>query len=129
MRRSFRPTRPTNVRFMPATGPDAVIWGLTTTGRRFRPSDWAERIAGLTSQFDHDQRLAYSPLVLPVTLGPHKAVIVGRALEALEPRFWTFLLRFADDNGLVVTYVEHARARIEALTPPAFTAGEPREPV
>jgi hypothetical protein len=114
---------------MPATGPDAVLWGLTTAGRRFRPSDWAERLAGLTSQFGHDQRLAYSPLVRPLTLAGHKAVIVRRALAELEPRFWTFLLRFAEDNDLVVTYVDVAAAPAAALVPPAFTAAEPREPV
>jgi hypothetical protein len=121
--------RPTNVRFMPATGPDAVIWGLTTAGRRFRPSDWAERLAGLTSQFGHDQRLAYSPLVRPLTLAGHTAVIVSHRLERLEPRFWAFLLRFADDNALVVSHVDLASTPVAALAPPAFTASEPREPV
>ena len=114
---------------MPATGPDAVIWGVTTAGRRFRPSDWAERLAGLTSQFGYDQRLAYSPLVMPVTLGTHKAVIVGRALEALEPRFWTFLLRFAEDNALLVSYLDTATTPRAAMQPPTATANEPREPV
>ena len=77
--------RPTNVKLMAAPGPDAIIWGLTASGRRFRPSDWAERLAGLTSAFGEDQKLAYSPLVRPLSIGEHRAVIVGRALEALEP--------------------------------------------
>lgn len=113
---------------MPATGPDAVLWGLTTSGRRFRPSDWGERLAGLTSQFGRDQRLAYSPLVRPVTLAGHSAVIVRHALESLEPRFWTFLLRFAADNALVVSYVDLAHTRVDELEAPILVAREPREP-
>jgi hypothetical protein len=114
---------------MSPTGPDAILWGITGSGRRFRPSDWAERLAGLTSAFGHDQKLAYSPLVMPVTLGPHKAVIVGRKLEALEPRFWAFLLQFAADNELVVGYQENALSSLSTLVPPGAPPAEPREPV
>jgi hypothetical protein len=112
-----------------STGPDAVIWGITARGGRFRPSDWAERLAGLTSAFGHDQKLAYSPLVMPVSLGTHKAVIVGRRLEALEPRFWTFLLQFAADNDLAVSYAHDAARSLATLVPPGVPTPEPREPV
>jgi hypothetical protein len=44
---------------------DLVIWGVTAAGRTFRPRDWAERLAGLTSAFGADQKLVYSPLVDP----------------------------------------------------------------
>jgi hypothetical protein len=112
-------------------GPDVVIWGITIDGRPFRPSDWPERLAGLTSAFGQDQRLAYSPLVLPVTIRGTKAVIVGAALEELEPRFHQFLLQFAHDNDLNVTRAENAFAAPQTLAPPARSAdtGEPREPV
>ena len=116
---------------MPATGPDAIIWGVDGNGRRFRPGDWAERLAGLTSAFGEDQRVVYSPLVRPVEVAATTAVIVARALEALEPRFWEFLLRFAADNQLVVTHVDGAAAGAPILPPRvvAPTTGEPREPV
>jgi hypothetical protein len=123
-------------RAMSTSGLDAVIWGITTAGRVFRPSDWAERLAGLTSAFGHDQKLAYSPLVRPVTVGGVKAVIVGQELEALEPRLHQFLLGFARDNGLQVTRAAGALAAPQRLVPPAAKAvaaptraPEPREPI
>ena len=107
-----------------------MIWGVTRSGRRFRPSDWAERLAGLTSAFGWDQKIVYSPLVRPVTVAGAKAVIVGHALEALEPRLHQFLLQFARDNDLVVTRVPDALAAPWALQPPlAPDRGEPREPI
>ncbi len=71
---------------MGSAGLDVVIWGITREGRTFRPSDWAERLAGLTSAFGHDQKLSYSPFVRPVAIRGVKAVIVGQTLEALERR-------------------------------------------
>lgn len=110
--------------------PDAVIWGVTPSGRRFRPSDWAERLAGLTAAFGSDRKVTYSPLVRPVTVRGVRGVIVGHALEGLEPRLYQFLLGFARDNDLVVARVPDALSAPQALVPPgAPSAGEPREPV
>lgn len=121
---------------MSTSGLDAVIWGITTGGRVFRPSDWAERLAGLTSAFGHDQKLAYSPLVRPVTIGGVKAVIVGQELETLEPRLHHFLLGFARDNELQVARAEGALKAPQLLVPPtaakaaqALRPAEPREPI
>ena len=125
--------RPVSVPSMSAAGLDAVIWGITTGGRPFRPSDWAERLAGLTSAFGHDQKLAYSPHVRPVTIGGVKAVIVGHELEALEPRLHHFLLGFARDNELHVGFASGAMAAPQRLVPPALAKAsplpEPREPI
>ena len=115
---------------MDPEGRDVVIWGLTEAGRSFRPSDWAERLAGLTSAFGADQKLSYSPLVRPVTVGGVKTVIVGGGLAGLEPRLFQFLLGFAGDNELVVARVAGALASPQTLSPPGpAPRGEPREPV
>ena len=115
---------------MANAGVDAVIWGITKTGRAFRPSDWAERLAGLTSAFGRDQKVTYSPYVSPVIVQGVRAVIVGHELESLEPRLWQFLLQFARDNDLEVGYVAGAMQAVSTLTPPRPPAsGEPREPV
>lgn len=110
---------------------DLVIWGVTRDGRPFRPSDWCDRLAGLVSVFGSDQRLAYSPLVRPVTVAGVRAVVVGRALEVLEPRLYAFLAGFARDNELQSTDVEDALVAPQRLVPPARPPGavEPREPV
>lgn len=116
----------------PADRFDAVLWGITTHGRPFRPGDWAERLAGLTSAFGTDQRLVYSPLVCPVSVRGSKALIVSHALAGLEPRLYQFLLNFARDNELTVAYVAGAIDSPQRLAPPGMDvrgAGEPREPV
>jgi hypothetical protein len=121
---------------MGTSGLDVIIWGITTTGRSFRPSDWAERLAGLTSAFGHDQKLSYSPFVRPVSIQGVKAVIVGQTLQALEPRLYQFLLHFARDNELQTAFASGAMALPGALVPPVVArpaakpaGGEPREPV
>jgi len=113
---------------------DLVIWGVTREGRPFRPSDWCDRLAGLVSVFGSDQRLAYSPLVRPVTVAGVRAVVVGRALADLEPRLYAFLAGFARDNELQSEEVEDALVASHRLVPPSPArpsggGGEPREPV
>ena len=113
---------------MELAGLDVVIWGITTAGKPFRPSDWTDRIAGLTSAFGEDRKLVYSPLVLPVMVDGARAVIVGHELEIIEPRLFRFLLSFAQDNELQVLRLKDALASPHRLVPPA-PGREPREPV
>jgi Protein of unknown function (DUF3579) len=117
----------------PATAPrpDAVLWGITAAGRIFRPSDWAERLAGLTSAFGADQKLVYSPLVCPVVVRGVRALIVAHELADLEPRLYQFLINFARDNELVLAHEPGAIDSPRRLVPPGMSAAsaEPREPV
>ena len=112
-------------------GADTVIWGFNAAGRPFRPSDWSERLAGLTSAFGQERKVVYSALVLPVAVGDAKAVVVGAALRELEPRLHHFLVQFARDNALVVERVDGALDDPRTLVPPstAPASNEPREPV
>ena len=114
---------------MELAGLDVVIWGITAAGKPFRPSDWTDRIAGLTSAFGEDRKLVYSPLVLPVMVDGARAVIVGHELEAIEPRLFRFLLSFAQDNELQVVRLKDALASPHGLVPPRPSGREPREPV
>jgi Protein of unknown function (DUF3579) len=114
---------------MDFAGLDVVIWGITAAGVPFRPGDWTDRLAGLTSAFGEDRKLVYSPLVLPVLVGGVRAVIVGHELEAVEVRLFRFLVSFAQDNELQVVRMENALAAPHGLTPPALPAREPRESV
>jgi len=109
-----------------APAKDAIIWGATKDGRPFRPSDWAERLAGLTSAFGLERRLAYSPLVRPMWIGGVKAVVIGAALAQLDPRFHQFLLQFARDNELVCQFVDDALVRARTLQPPELRTATSR---
>ncbi|TAM86651.1 MAG: DUF3579 domain-containing protein, partial [Candidimonas sp.] len=82
-----------------------IIHGTTLEGQRFRPSDWAERLAGVMSQFrpagsSGGEPLTYSPYVVPVVLGGVRCVVVDHRLRALEPLAWKFVVDFAADNRL-----------------------------
>jgi hypothetical protein len=83
------------------------IHGLTLEGRTFRPSDWAERLAGAMSCFRPDgvqggigAFIGYSPLCVPRTINGVKVVIVSETLRDIEPMAWDFVMNFARDNQL-----------------------------
>jgi Protein of unknown function (DUF3579) len=85
-----------------------LIQGLTLEGRVFRPSDWAERLAGAMSSFRPGGSgkpgigafIGYSPYCTPTAVGEVKAVIVSEALRDIEPMAWDFVVNFARDNNL-----------------------------
>ena len=115
---------------MSVAASDLVIFGMTRKGRTFRPSDWNERLAGLTSAFGADRKLVYSPLVKPMSVAGTRILLAGHALAELEPRLWDFLLHFARDNDLVTMLVDGALADPSRVVPPtAAPRAEPQEPV
>ncbi len=84
---------------------EVCILGRTRSGKTFRPSDWAERLAGVMSQFrpggpQPGSHLRYSPWCIPTTRHGVKCVIVHRDLRNAEPMAWDFCLNFARDNEL-----------------------------
>lgn len=88
-----------------------LIQGITRDGRTFRPSDWAERLAGVMSGFRPDgpaaphAHLGYSPYCFPTVIGQVKCVVVNEALKDIEPMALDFVLNFARDNDLQVSEV------------------------
>ena len=90
---------------------EIFIMGVTREGKTFRPSDWADRLAGLMTQFRHpdcparEPHLGYSPFCLPTTLGGIRCVVVSETLREIEPMAFDFLMGFARDNNL---QIEHA---------------------
>ena len=87
---------------------EVFIRGVTRDGRSCRPSDWAERLAGVMSHFrpggaSHPgAHLSYSPWCTPNIVGGTKCVILNRELEEVEPMAWNFVMSFARDNDLQV---------------------------
>ncbi len=86
------------------------IQGITLDGQTFRPSDWAERLAGAMSCFRPDGMrggigafIGYSPLCVPRLINGVKCVIVSEVLKEVEPMAWDFVMNFARDNQLQLT--------------------------
>jgi len=94
---------------MPTTHPRRfAIQGVTKDGRLFRPSDWAERLAGAMASFRPEGSaggigafIGYSPYCLPRLVDGVRSVIVDEALRGIEPMAWDFVTGFARDNDLV----------------------------
>lgn len=86
-----------------------VIIGLTLEGRRFRPSDWAERLCGVMSVFGAERRMSYSPYVQPGDHKGEKCVRVDARIRDIEPMAYKFLVNFASDNKLQVLRTEEAK--------------------
>ena len=81
------------------------ILGVTQSGRIFRPSDWAERLAGVMSQFrpggaQPGSHLMYSPWCIPTTVDGVRCVVVDPNLRDYDVMAWDFCMNFAKDNDL-----------------------------
>ena len=88
-----------------------LIEGRTNAGKPFRPSDWAERLAGVLSVFRPGYRAngsvgfgqstaGYSPYAQPVVVAGLKCVVIDARIKELEPMAWEFICGFATDNDL-----------------------------
>lgn len=92
-------------RMVSPSAKEIIIQGLTADGRTFRPSDWAERLAGVMSSFRPGgaypgSYLSYSPWCEPTSINGVKCVIVNRELREHDVMAWDFVMGFAKDNGL-----------------------------
>jgi hypothetical protein len=91
---------------------ELFVQGITRNGKTFRPSDWAERLAGALSCFrpggvksGPGSHIGYSPYCVPTVVNGVKCVIVNEALRGIEPMAWDFVMNFARDNDLQVAEV------------------------
>jgi hypothetical protein len=115
LRRSSRRAQSRVAMSLPPPAPpkrEVLIQGLTQDGRAFRPSDWAERLAGVMSPFrpggvasGPGAHIGYSPYCVPRVVDGVKCVIVNEAIKDVEPMAWDFVMNFARDNGLQVADV------------------------
>lgn len=78
-----------------------IILGITESGKKFRPSDWAERMCGNLCTF-RNRRIIYSPLLRPAIYEGIKSVIMSNQLSEQHPNLYKQLLEFAKTNKLVV---------------------------
>jgi hypothetical protein len=79
-----------------------LIHSVAEGGRRFRPSDWVERISSSVARFGADRRLRYHTLVHPVVLNGEKCLFVSADLERHDPQLYRHIMSFARNNRLQV---------------------------
>lgn len=78
-----------------------VIEGITESGEKFRPSDWAERMCGCLASFNN-RRIAYSPQLRPIvdSESSTKCLILDPRLKETNPDVFECIMKFADENHL-----------------------------
>lgn len=77
-----------------------IIEGICKDGRKFRPSDWVERISSALASFGPDHKLRYSEHVQPCIINGARCLIVSRGLPINDPEAFDFILQFARKNQL-----------------------------
>jgi hypothetical protein len=95
-----------------------VIQGITLDDKPFRPSDWAERLAGVMSSFRPNsvagmRYLDYSPWCEPTTINNTRCVIVDSAMKDFNVMAWDFVMNFAKDNQLKVKTLSELQAEFK----------------
>ncbi|MCX7090440.1 MAG: DUF3579 domain-containing protein [Legionellales bacterium] len=79
-----------------------IIEGVTTQGKEFRPSDWAERMSGALASFKNS-RIQYSPLLQPsINNEGYKCVLLDPKLKESSPLIYQSILDFAKANKLKI---------------------------
>lgn len=83
-----------------------IIEGVTKSGSKFRPSDWAERMSGALSTFGRDQRIRYSPMLHPLSLKGIKCISIDPDLQKSHAELFAYIMQWADNNRLKVYEVD-----------------------
>lgn len=86
-----------------------VIEGITHDGRKFRPSDWVERLSSTLGGFGPDHRLRYG-LVRPSFINGEKCLLVDKRLETENPAGFEFVCGFARTNNLRIYELDRDQA-------------------
>ncbi len=83
-----------------------ILQGTTRDGRKFRPSDWAERLTTAVASFQpgkRTRRAGFHPRVQMATIKGVSCVIIDRELEGEDPMLFAFLMNFGQSNNLQIT--------------------------
>ena len=80
---------------------ELIIEGMTVDGKKFRPSDWVDRICGMLAGFKQ-QKVTYSAYLRPLVYRGINCVALKKDMEEALPDIFTFIMQFATDNKLLV---------------------------
>ncbi len=79
---------------------EIIIQSLTREGKRFRPSDWVDRICSSYATFGEDRKLRYSPYLKPEMIDGIRCLAVDMQLQTANPDGFAELMQFAEENQL-----------------------------
>ena len=79
-----------------------LIMGHTKEGKRFRPSDWAERLYYAVADYNKGGKAVFSPLVNINHDNKSKYFVISSRLKDKDPMIFDFLIDFAISNELEI---------------------------
>lgn len=79
---------------------EIIIQSITRDGKRFRPSDWVDRICSSYATFGDDRKLRYSPYLKPEMIDGVRCLAVDMQLRTTNPDGFEELMQFAEENNL-----------------------------
>ncbi|MBF6058043.1 DUF3579 domain-containing protein [Thiomicrorhabdus sp. HH1] len=82
-----------------------IIQGVTEDGRKFRPSDWIDRISSMMASYGESHRLVYSELLHPELYEGQKCLIIDTSLEQENPTMYRYVMNFVKTNKLQMTQI------------------------
>lgn len=77
-----------------------IIEGRSEDDRKFRPSDWVERVSSVLASFGADNKLRYSEYVHPCMIEGERCLVVARGLNQYSPAVYAYVMQFASENSL-----------------------------
>tara|TARA_X000001036_G_C20615070_1_gene780597 strand:- start:700 stop:1017 length:318 start_codon:yes stop_codon:yes gene_type:complete len=77
-----------------------LIMGMTQEGKKFRPSDWAERLYYTVADYGKNGRITFNPLVNINQEDQSKCFVINMTLQNKNPGIFDFLIDFAKRNKL-----------------------------
>lgn len=86
-----------------------LIKGLTAAGKKFRPSDWTDRLIGAVSFYarEHSNRSSeISGCVCIIERDGVKGIVLDSKLDEIEPNLTRFMRNFAKDNELTIELLD-----------------------
>lgn len=92
---------------------EIIIQSITRDGKRFRPSDWVDRICSSYATFGDDRKLRYSPYLKPEMIDGVRCLAVDMQLRTANPDGFEELMQFAEENNLNILNSEG-----ESIDPP-----------
>ena len=77
-----------------------LIMGQTKEGKKFRPSDWAERLYYTVASYGRKGQIVFNPLVNLNQEENSKCFVINARLQEKDPMTYDFLVDFAVSNEL-----------------------------
>ena len=86
----------------PSAADFVVICGETVEGKKFRPSDWCDRLHSTLRALDAEDYEECAEYVHLINSGVGKGVRIDRRLQKINPMLFNFFMNFVKSNNLAV---------------------------